>query len=108
MPKEKIGNLGTDEKVTAQTTSWEKMEDELREEFPVNDIKKFIDPIKDWFFLRVKNNQNIEAGNESSLYFDIEDFKQKYKKCIDDSSLNEILCSVTNKLGKKLEIIKRR
>jgi len=83
MPKEKIGNVDTDKKVTAQTILWK-------------------------FFLRVKDKQNREAGIGSSLGSDIEDFKEKYAKSIDDDELAKILGYVTNNLGKGLEIIKRK
>jgi len=108
MPKEKIGNVDTDKKVTAQTILWKKMEDELRKKFPPGDIKVFSDPIKEWFFLRVKDKQNREDGIGSSLDSDVEEFIQKYAGCIDNDKLTRILGYLTNKFGKEREIIKRK
>ena len=108
MPKEKDGNVGTDEKVTAQITSWEKMKGELSKKFPANDIEDFSGPIEEWFFLRVKDKQNREDGNKSSLSSDVGEFIQKYAGCIEDDKLTEILGYLTNKFGKRREIIKRK
>ena len=108
MPQEKTGCLSTDEKDTAQIILWKKMEEELRENFIDYDIKKLIDPIKDWFLLRLEDKKNLEIGKKSSLSEDIRKFDKKYQEYENNDRLNEILGYITNKLGKPKLIIPRK
>ncbi|MFH1971115.1 MAG: hypothetical protein ABIJ05_01895 [Patescibacteria group bacterium] len=95
-------------KPEGEMSDWEKMKDELKNNFPNFDIEKFKEPIKDWFMIRTVLNFSKTTGEDFDLMEINRTFDLKYGHFADNEDVDKVLGYITTKLGKKAKPVERK